>query len=162
MAVALITPLSRGTVDIGSADSADPPLINPNWLTHPTDQAVVVAGYKRARQIMQTNAMKKITIGDEYFPGPERHVETDEQILQFIRESFNTVFHASSTCSMGKTEEPNAVVDSHARVIGVQNLRLVDASVFPFLPPGHPQATVCEFTESPYPPHDMSFYVHND
>lgn len=48
---------------------ADPPLINPQWLTSPTDQAVAVAGYKRARQLFHTAAMQPILIGPEYFPG---------------------------------------------------------------------------------------------
>lgn len=69
VAVALNAPLSRGTIDISSSDMADPPLINPNWLTHPTDQAVAVAGYKRVRELWGTKAMKKVAIGSEYFPG---------------------------------------------------------------------------------------------
>lgn len=46
---------------------------------------------------------------------------------------------------MGKADDPMAVIDSHARVYGVEGLRVVDASSFPFLPPGHPQATICKF-----------------
>lgn len=151
MAVALITPLSRGTIDISSPNMTDPPLINPNWLTDPTDQEVIVAGYKRARQIMHTKAMGNITIGPEYFPGPALHVQSDAEILDFIRKSFNTVFHASSTCSMGTYSDPNAVVDANAKVIGVQGLRVVDASAMPFLPPGHPVATICKFCFNPSP-----------
>ena len=49
-----------------------------------------------------------------------------------------------SAAKMGKADDPMAVVDSKARVLGVQGLRVVDASAFPFLPPGHPQATICE------------------
>lgn len=147
VAIALVAPLSRGTVDITSADASDLPLINPNWLTHPTDQAVAVAGYKRARQLFETAAMQPILIGPEYFPGTA-NVQTDEEILDIIRKSFGTVFHASATCAMGCVEDQNAVVDSKARVIGVHRLRVVDASAFPFLPPGHPMATVCMCTQS--------------
>jgi len=49
---------------------------------------------------------------------------------------------------MGKTSDPNAVVDTQGRVIGVKNLRVVDASVFPLLPPGHLVSTVCKFSQS--------------
>lgn len=49
---------------------------------------------------------------------------------------------------MGKRSDPNSVIDSRARVIGVQGLRVVDASSFPFLPPGHPSATICKFIPS--------------
>lgn len=48
---------------------ADPPLINPQWLTSPTDQAVAVAGYKRVRQLFNTAAMQPVLLGSEYFPG---------------------------------------------------------------------------------------------
>lgn len=143
MAMALVAPMSRGNISISSADMNDQPLINPNWLSSPTDQQVAVAAYKRARQFFDTPSMKQIEIGPEYFPGA--HISTDAQILEIIRESFNTVFHASSTCAMGKTTDPQAVVDSNARVIGTTNLRVVDASSFPFLPPGHPMASVCKF-----------------
>ena len=124
---------------------ADAPLINPNWLTHPTDQAVAVAGYKRARQIFETSAMKLILLGAEYFPGPGLGVKSDAEILAFVRKSFSTVFHASCTCKMGKQGDAMAVVDANAKVMGVKGLRVVDASSFPLLPPGHPVAVVCEY-----------------
>lgn len=142
VSAALVAPLSRGTVGISSADTADPPVINPNWLTDPADVAVAVAGYQRVRQMFASNAMKPVLVGNEAFPGKD--VDTDAEILEIIRKSFSTVFHASATCAMGKTSDPKAVVDSKARVIGVKGLRVVDASAFPLLPPGHPVATICE------------------
>lgn len=145
--VALVAPLSRGNISISSANMADQPLINPNWLTDPADVQVAIAGYKRVRQMFATKAMAPVLIGPEYFPGPS--VQTDAELLHIIRQSLNTVFHAAATCSMGKTSDPKAVVDSKARVIGVSNLRVVDASAFPFLPPGHPQSTVCETSTCP-------------
>ena len=145
VAVALSAPFSRGTVNISSADMADPPLIDPNWLSHPTDQAVAVAGYKRAREVFSN--MKEILIGTEYFPG-SLNGTTDTQILDIVRQSFGTVFHASCTCAMGMPNDTMAVVDSKARVYGVNGLRVVDASAFPLLPPGHPVSTVCKFLDS--------------
>lgn len=140
-AAALIAPLSRGTVDIISDDTTDLPLINPNWLTHPTDVEVAVAGFKRARQLMATKAVSKVIIGEEYFPG--QAVKSDADIIAWLRKASNTVFHAACTCAMGKITDPNAVIDSKARVIGVSKLRVVDASSFPFLVPGHPMSTIC-------------------
>lgn len=140
--MALVAPYSRGNVTINSADAARPPVINPNWLTDPRDQATVVAGYKRARQIFNTRAMAPILIGNEYFPGAA--VQSDAQILEVIRQSFTTVFHASCTCKMGVESDPAAVVDSKARVFGVSGLRVVDASSFAVLPPGHPVSTICK------------------
>jgi choline dehydrogenase-like flavoprotein len=86
-----------------------------------------------------------VTIGEEYLPGP--NVTSDEQIVEYMRESAFTLYHASATCKMGKRQDEMAVVDSQARVYGVQGLRVVDASAFPFLPPGHPQATVYMLAE---------------
>lgn len=146
VAIAIQAPFSRGTIDITSADMSDPPLINPNWLTHPTDQQVAIAGYKRARAVFRTKAMQPILIGPEYFPGAALGVNTDQQILKFISQSFSTVFHASCTCKMGKSTDEKAVVDSNAKVFGVKGLRVVDASAFALLPPGHPVATICEFS----------------
>lgn len=68
------------------------------------------------------------------------------RIKKVIKGSLQTVWHASSTCKMGPSTDSMAVVDSHARVYGVKGLRVVDASAFPFLPPGHPQSTVCRFS----------------
>jgi choline dehydrogenase len=92
--------------------------------------------------MFSTQAMADVLIGPEYFPGAD--VTTDDQILEVIRKTVSTVFHAACTCAMGKPSDPNAVVDSQARVFGVQCLRVVDASAFPLLPPGHPVATVCK------------------
>lgn len=141
---ALVAPLSRGTVSISSADTADPPVIDPRWLTHPADQAVAVAGYKRLRELFATKAMAPVLIGPENYPGLNR-TRTDEELLAEIRRGFQTVWHAACTCKMGKREDEMAVVDGSAKVIGVQGLRVVDASSFALLPPGHPQSTVCKF-----------------
>ena len=135
---ALMAPLSKGNVSIISADAADPPVINPNWLTHPADIEYAIAAFKRTRQIW--HGMSGVTIGPEYFPGA--NVTTDEQILAYIRAALVTIWHASATCAMGKLEDPMAVIDSRARVFGVSGLRVVDASSFPFLPPGHPMASI--------------------
>lgn len=69
MAMGLVAPLPRGTVSISFADTKDQPIINPNWLTHPVDQVVAIAAYKRVREFFATSEMQKILIGLEYFPG---------------------------------------------------------------------------------------------
>ncbi|TID24431.1 putative choline dehydrogenase [Venturia nashicola] len=142
---ALVAPLSRGNVTIISSDTAIKPLINPNWLTSSTDQQVAIAAYRRVRQAFKSNFMKDVLIGDEYFPGSA--VQTDDQILDTIRNTVQTVWHASCTCRMGKSDDRMAVVDSKARVFGVSGLRVVDASSFAILPPGHPQSTVYALAE---------------
>ena len=142
----LIAPLSRGNVTISSSNMADPPLINPNWLSDPTDEELAVQGFKRAREIWDVLAQDGVTVGAaEYLPG--LNVTSDADILAFIQASAMTIYHAAATCKMGKSNDTMAVVDSQARVYGTQNLRVVDASAFPFLPPGHPQSTIYALAE---------------
>ncbi|USW54083.1 Putative glucose-methanol-choline oxidoreductase, FAD/NAD(P)-binding domain superfamily [Septoria linicola] len=144
----LISPLSRGNISISSPSMSDPPLINPNWLTHPTDQTVSIAIFKRAREFFNTTAIAPILIGPELAPGQDLpDGSSDEAILQYLQKNIGFNWHASCTCKMGKKEDPMAVVDSKARVMGVKRLRVVDASAFAILPPGHPQATVYALAE---------------
>ncbi|KAI1810351.1 hypothetical protein GGS20DRAFT_567950 [Poronia punctata] len=141
----LITPLSRGNVTINSASTADLPTINPAWLEDPADQELAIAAYKRARQLFASTGLAPIVAGAEAFPGPQ--VQTDAQILEAIKNSVMTLWHPACTCKMGKSSDPMAVLDSKARVRGVTGLRVVDASSFPFLPPGHPQSSVYMLAE---------------
>lgn len=145
----LLTPLSRGNITLASADMSDAPLINPNWLTHPTDQQVAIAAFKRARQFFNTSAIAPILIGEELLPGQQDlpFNSSDEEILSYLQANIGFNWHASCTCKMGKRDDGMAVVDSRAKVIGVERLRVVDASAFPFLPPGHPQATIYALAE---------------
>lgn len=144
IATALVSPLSRGSISINSTSAAAPPVINPNWLTHPADVELAIAGFKRTRDAW-AEGLAGLTIGAEKIPGIG--VQTDEEILAFIRKSLAPVWHAACTCKMGRAGDEAAVVDSAAKVRGVTGLRVVDASAFPILPPGHPQATIYAFAE---------------
>lgn len=139
----IAVPTSRGNVTLRSANMKDSPIINPNWLGTDTDQKLAVAAYKRIRQVFQTKAMASILVGPEYFPGI--NVQTDKEILEVIKTTMMTIYHAACTCKMGRFNDSMAVVDSKAKVFGVTGLRVVDASAFPLLPPGHPQSTVCMY-----------------
>ncbi len=86
--------------------------------------------------------MSPVVIGEEYFPGTA--TQNDSDILDWIRDHMMTLWHPACTCKMGVSRDPLAVVDSRAQVYRVNRLRVVDASAFPFLPPGHPQSSVCE------------------
>jgi len=138
----VVSQFSKGNVTISSADASVQPVINPNWLTAPEDVDMAIAGFKRTREIW---SHINVTIGPEYLPGP--NVTTDAQILDYMREAAFTLYHASATCKMGRSNDTMAVVDPQARVYGVRGLRVVDAAAFPFLPPGHPQATVYMLAE---------------
>ncbi|KAF4626925.1 hypothetical protein G7Y89_g11230 [Cudoniella acicularis] len=138
-------PFSRGNVTLSSASMSDPPIINLGWLTDPADGELLVAAFKRCRQAWSSDAIKDIKVGPEIAPGET--VQTDADILAWIRQNVAPVWHASSTCAMGKEGDPAAVVDSNARVFGVQGLRVVDNSAIPFSIPGHPSGSVYMFAE---------------
>ncbi|KAJ5307049.1 Glucose-methanol-choline oxidoreductase [Penicillium antarcticum] len=125
---------------IRSADTADMPVINPNWLGTDTDKKTAVAAYKRARKVFHTQAMLPVIIRQEYFPGSEH--ETDSEIPDIIQNTMMTIYHASCTCKMSISSDRITVVDRRARVFGVTGLRVIDASAFPILPPGHLQSTL--------------------
>lgn len=146
MLAALVNPQSRGSVSLRSNSIQDKPVIDAGWLTHPADADVAVQAYKRVRKVFASNAVKPVLADPvEYHPGPG--VQSDDAILNQIRRDMMTVWHASTTCRMGRTDDPTAVVDSKARVIGVNRLRVVDASAFALLPPGHPQSVVYALAE---------------
>ncbi|RAH73909.1 GMC family oxidoreductase [Aspergillus aculeatinus CBS 121060] len=139
----LVAPTSRGNITISSSNTDDLPIISPNWIATESDAQVCVAIYRRVREAFQ--AIAPIVEGDEYFPGSQ--FQTDEQLLEVIRSTVMTIYHAACTCKMGASNDPMAVVDSRARVFGVSRLRVVDASAFPLLPPGHPQSVVYMLAE---------------
>jgi choline dehydrogenase-like flavoprotein len=152
----MVAPLSRGNITLKSADPLAAPAINPNWLSDPADQELAIAWYRRMREIFKTKdvASQLEEIGVEAYPGLD--YDSDEQILAVIRDSAVTVWHAAATCRMGKSVLKDGVrervdemdvVDSEAKVFGVDGLRVVDASIFPFLPPGHPQSTIYALAE---------------
>ncbi|KAL9111591.1 MAG: hypothetical protein Q9227_004079 [Pyrenula ochraceoflavens] len=92
--IAGVAPISRGNVTISSTDTDDAPVISPNWLTSRTDQEVAIQGFKVARDIA---AASGIVEGPEVAPGPA--IQTDAQILQYIRQTAYTIHHAVASCT---------------------------------------------------------------
>ena len=120
-------PLSRGSVQIRSADPLQLPRIVSNYLTDPHDLRVLVSGLRILRDIYDRPTFRKLVTGEEYLPGNAITSGTD--LEQFARTKGGTVFHPTSTCRMGSDER--SVVDPHLRVRGVERLRVIDASVMP-------------------------------
>ncbi|CAI6335370.1 unnamed protein product [Periconia digitata] len=133
--VTLVATLSRGNVTLASANPFDDPIIHLNFLQEETDRRVAIAGYKRMRQAWA--AVPDHAKGVEMFPGET--VQTDEELWEAIQLAAVPSHHLSATCKMGTKDDPMAVVDSKGRVYGVQGVRVVDASAWPFCPPGHTQ-----------------------
>lgn len=143
--VGLLTTFSRGNISINSTSMNNPPIISPNWLSDPRDQELAVAAFRYVRQLENTTSLKQLLINGETNPGPA--VQSDAQILTWIKNVVTSLYHASATCKMGRANDSMAVVDSHARVFGVNSLRVVDVSAMPFLVPGQPQSAVYMLAE---------------
>lgn len=131
---------SQGTVRLRSANPADPPRIDFAYFTDPDghDERVMVAGVKLARELAQQPALKE-WIARELSPGPE--VQSDEAISAYVRRTANTVYHPAGTCKMGADGDETAVVDPQLRLIGLENIRIADASVFPTMIGVNPNLT---------------------
>ena len=129
---------SRGSVHIRSADPAVAPAIRYNYLATENDRRVMVDGIKFVRRIVNAPPLREYVTAEE-LPGAK--TQSDEDLLAFVRQYGETVFHPTSTCSMGK------VVDSRLKVLGVERLRVIDASVIPAVPSGNINAAVIAIAE---------------
>lgn len=110
-------------------------LIDFNFLSDPSDAQVLIEGLKLARRILADSQFDAIR-GEEMLPG--KAVQTDEQLLAYVRDYAATVFHPVGTCKMGL--DPMSVVGPDLKVHGVQGLRVVDASIMPSLISGNTNA----------------------
>ena len=136
-------PTSRGELRIVSSDPFAHPAIQPNYLATDHDMAEALVGSRLLRRLAQTAPLSDI-ITEEIVPGP--HVEGDEALLADFRARADTVYHPTSTCTMG-SDHRQAVVDHRLRVHGVQGLRVIDASVFPTITSGNTNAPVVMVAE---------------
>ena len=142
LAVYQCRPESQGSIHIGGSNPFDAPKIRPNFLDNQLDQDTLVAGLNLCRSIGETNAMKQ-HISHEMNPGSS--IKTDEEMLQFARDTGATTYHPMGTCKMGS--DPMAVVDDRLRVHGIENLRVADASIMPTMPSGNINAPVIMIAE---------------
>ncbi len=134
--VVALHPKSRGWVALKSRDPKVLPAVTLNLLSDPADLATLRAGIRAARRIYRTEPQAALT-GPERSPGDA--VQSDEDLDAYIRQTAMVSMHPVGTCAIGR--DANAVVDPQLRVIGVDGLRVVDASVMPTVPGANTNAT---------------------
>ena len=129
-----LRPESRGFVRIQSADPHQHPLIQPNYLATAGDREVAVDSLKLTRTISAAPALARYQ-PQEFMPGPS--YESDEALAHAAGNIGTTIFHPVGTCKMGPAADPRAVVDWRLRVHGIEQLRVVDASIMPTITSGN-------------------------
>jgi choline dehydrogenase-like flavoprotein len=128
---AYLRPRSRGTIRLASADPAASPLIDPNYWADPWDRDMAIKGLRVARDILSQPALRRY-VQSEVLPGTT--LRTDAELFEYACANAKTDHHPVGTCRMGAADDPASVVTPDLKFIGVEGLRVVDASVMPFVP----------------------------
>ncbi|MBN33858.1 MAG: choline dehydrogenase [Rhodospirillaceae bacterium] len=135
--VDLLRPTSRGALTLKSTDPYEHPRILVNFLATPEDMAAMVTGVRLIREVHAQPALAPFS-GEELLPGSG--VDSNAEIEEWVRDNTGTGYHPVSTCRMGPDSDPMAVVGPDLRVHGMENLRVVDASIMPDLMSGNTNA----------------------
>jgi len=137
LSVCQLRPESVGHLRLKSADPEAPPSIFPNYLATETDRRTMVDGMKLIRRVMGQPAARPF-VAEEVYPGAG--VQSDEELLGYVRQNGTTIFHPTGTCAMGPDGDARAVTDPRLKVRGVAGLRVADCSIMPTVPSGNTNA----------------------
>jgi choline dehydrogenase-like flavoprotein len=136
MSVCNLQPTSRGTLRLKSNSASDAPAIRPNYLSTDEDKKVAADSIRVARGIAREPAMMKYH-PEEILPGPAVRDDNEAALVRAAGDIGTTIFHPVGTAKMGLPSDPNAVVDERLRFMGLQGLRVIDASVMPTITSGN-------------------------
>jgi len=134
--VANLRPTSRGTITLKSRDPAAAPAIRPNYLSTPEDRRVAADSIRVTRAIVSQPALRPYA-PLEYLPGAQARDDDEAALEKAAGDIGTTIFHPVGTARMGRDDDAHAVVDARLRVIGLESLRVVDASVMPSITSGN-------------------------
>jgi choline dehydrogenase len=140
-----LQPTSRGFVRLRSTDPADKPMIKPNYLSTDEDRRVAADSIRVARRIVAQPALARYKPA-EYLPGSSVGND-DAALIKAAGDVGTTIFHPVGTAKMGRATDPTAVVDERLRVIGLERLRVVDASIMPTITSGNTNAPTMMIAE---------------
>src|SRR5882724_6161153 len=152
-----LRPTSRGTVRLRSADPLAKPVIAPNYLSTDEDRRVAADAIRITRRLMKQEALRRFR-PEEYLPGPSID-DSEFALAQAAGDIGTTIFHPVGTAKMGMEYDPLAVVDQRLRVIGLDGLRVIDASVMPTITSGNTNTPTimiaakgaeCVLSDAPY------------
>jgi choline dehydrogenase-like flavoprotein len=130
-----VRPTSRGALTLKSSDPSRAPAIRPNYLATPEDQRVAADSIRVTRRIVAQPALQKYS-PIEFLPGPMVH-DDEAGLVKSAGDIGTTIFHPVGTARMGRNDDARTVVDARLRVIGIDGLRVVDASVMPSITSGN-------------------------
>ena len=139
-----LRPESRGYLKLRTTNPTDHPIIDPCYLTAEKDKRDMIEGVKWARELASQPAFDKAR-GPEIAPGSA--VQSDADLLDYVTAYAYSGYHPTCTCKMGVGSDANAVLDSELRLRGIENLRVVDASVMPFVTSGNTHAPTVMIAE---------------
>ena len=128
---AYLRPRSRGTVRLASADPGAAPLIDPDYWAEPRDRELAIEGLRLAREILHQPALKRFVLAERL---PGEALKTDAELFDYACTHAKTDHHPVGTCRIGPANDSTSVVTPDLRVIGLEGLRVADASVMPLLP----------------------------
>ena len=137
-------PESLGYVRARNKNPFEKPQIQPNYLSHEEDRRVLLAGIKISRRLMNTEALAPYFDYEGY---PGSHVQKDDELLDVARQRSTTLYHLMGTCRMATKTDPTAVVDDQLCIHGLQNIRVIDASIMPSMPSANLNAAVMMIAE---------------
>jgi choline dehydrogenase len=138
----LLHPESRGTVSLATNNPQDAPLIQPNFLSTEKDRSVLLCGLKKAIEVINASSFKPYSKGEMHLP---LNAKTDEDLMNHIKLSLETLYHPVGTCKMGN--DAMAVVNERLQVHGIENLRVIDASIMPEITSGNTNAPTIMIAE---------------
>jgi choline dehydrogenase-like flavoprotein len=141
-----LQPTSRGTVRLRSAEPSDKPKIAPNYLSTEEDRAVAADSIRVTRRIVAQPALQRYR-PEEYLPGNSVSSDDEAALAKAAGDIGTTIFHPVGTAKMGRTDDAAAVVNERLQVIGIERLRVIDASVMPTITSGNTAAPTMMIAE---------------